>query len=75
MRGMWAQVVMGSAALAMLNDAVKKGYSGTALYSKVKPERVTTRLGWEPVDSEGRYIQADYKGLVDRSRIPLHWAG
>jgi exodeoxyribonuclease-3 len=45
------------------NDAIKKGYSGTALYSKVKPTRVTTSLGWDPADSEGRYLQADYKGL------------
>ena len=45
------------------NDAIKKGYSGTALYSKVKPQRVITSLGWDPVDSEGRYLQADYKGL------------
>ncbi|MDE0951254.1 MAG: exodeoxyribonuclease III [Halioglobus sp.] len=45
------------------NDAVKKGYSGTALYSKVKPQRVITRLGWDPADSEGRYTQADFKGL------------
>jgi exodeoxyribonuclease-3 len=45
------------------NDAIKKGYSGTALYSKVKPQRVITRLGWDPADSEGRYIQADFKGL------------
>ena len=45
------------------NDAVKPGYSGTALYSRVKPQAVTTRLGWDPADSEGRYLQADYKGL------------
>jgi exodeoxyribonuclease-3 len=45
------------------NDAEKKGYSGTALYSRVKPMRVTTSLGWDPLDSEGRYIQADYRGL------------
>lgn len=45
------------------NDAQKKGYSGTAVYSRVKPSKVTTRLGWDPLDSEGRYIQADYKGL------------
>ena len=45
------------------NDAVKKGYSGTALYSKVKPTQVTSSLGWDPADSEGRYLQADYKGL------------
>ena len=45
------------------NDAIKKGYSGTALYSRVKPRKVVTRLGWDPLDSEGRYIQADYEGL------------
>lgn len=45
------------------NDAVKKGYSGTALYSKVKPQRVITSLGWDPADSEGRYLRADFKGL------------
>jgi exodeoxyribonuclease-3 len=45
------------------NDAVKKGYSGTALFSRIKPRRVITRLGWNPLDTEGRYLQADYKGL------------
>ncbi|MFT4519971.1 MAG: exodeoxyribonuclease-3 [Halioglobus sp.] len=45
------------------SDAVKKGYSGTALYSRVKPLKVTTSLGWDPADSEGRYTQADFKGL------------
>lgn len=45
------------------NDAVKKGYSGTALYSRVKPRKVTDSLGWDPADSEGRYLQADYDGI------------
>lgn len=45
------------------NDAVKKGYSGTALYSRIKPRKITTRLGWDPLDNEGRYLQADYDGL------------
>ena len=45
------------------NDAVKKGYSGTALYSRLKPRQVATCLGWDPADSEGRYIQADYRNL------------
>jgi exodeoxyribonuclease-3 len=30
------------------------------VYSKVEPRKVVTRLGWEPVDSEGRYLQCDY---------------
>lgn len=45
------------------NDAIKKGYSGTAIYSRVKPRKVIDSLGWDPADSEGRYLQADYDGL------------
>ena len=45
------------------NDARKKGYSGTALYSRVKPRALVTSLGWESADSEGRYLQADYEGI------------
>lgn len=45
------------------SDAEKKGYSGTAVYSKVKPRKVITRVGWDPVDSEGRYIQCDFDGV------------
>ena len=45
------------------NDAERKGYSGTAVYSRLKPDRVITRLGWEPVDSEGRYLQLDFNKL------------
>ncbi|MFT5603365.1 MAG: exodeoxyribonuclease-3 [Paracoccaceae bacterium] len=45
------------------HDAVKKGYSGTALYCRKAPERVTTKLGWDSCDSEGRYIRADYGNL------------
>ena len=45
------------------NDAEKKGYSGTALYSRVKPRAVTTSLGWQPLDNEGRYLQADFEGI------------
>ena len=42
------------------NDAIRPGYSGTALYSRIKPRKVVTQLGWEPLDGEGRYIQADF---------------
>lgn len=44
-------------------DAERKGYSGTALYCKKEPKQVIKGLGWDPVDSEGRYIQADYDNL------------
>ena len=45
------------------NDAERPGYSGTALFSRAKPQKIITRLGWEPMDSQGRYLQADFKGL------------
>ncbi len=44
-------------------DAQKKGYSGVAIFTRKKPERVITGLGWEHVDNEGRYIQADFGKL------------
>jgi exodeoxyribonuclease-3 len=44
-------------------DAEKKGYSGTALFSKRKPDRVITGLGWPSADTEGRYLQADFGKL------------
>ena len=45
------------------NDAERKGYSGTAVYSRVAPRKVITRLGWDPADNEGRYIQLDFEGV------------
>ena len=44
-------------------DAEKKGYSGTAIYSKKEPDFITTGLGWDVADMEGRYIQADFGDL------------
>jgi exodeoxyribonuclease-3 len=44
-------------------DAEKKGYSGTALYCKKKPKKISSGLGWDPADSQGRYIQADFDGV------------
>jgi len=45
------------------SDAERKGYSGTAIYARVAPKKVVTRLGWDPLDSEGRYVQFDYHGV------------
>lgn len=46
-----------------LNSAEKKGYSGVALYTRVEPDRLETRLGWHHADTEGRYLQADFGKL------------
>ena len=44
-------------------DAVKKGYSGVALYTKQKPDHVETQIGIDWADEEGRYIRADFGQL------------
>ena len=45
------------------HDAEKKGYSGVAIYSKVRPTRVIKGIGWPDVDIEGRFIEALFKNL------------
>ena len=41
--------------------AEKKGYSGTAIFSKTEPEHVEYGCGIEDYDREGRVIRADFK--------------
>lgn len=43
------------------NYAVKKGYSGTALFTKKEPIEVTYGMGKEEHDQEGRIITAEYE--------------
>jgi exodeoxyribonuclease-3 len=44
-------------------DAVKKGYSGVALYSRREPDDVIQGIGWPDVDAEGRYLEARFGPL------------
>lgn len=44
-------------------DAQKKGYAGTALFSRSEPKTISRGLGFPLADEEGRYLQADYPGL------------
>ena len=43
------------------NSAVKKGYSGTAVFTKIKPIDVSYGIGIEEHDQEGRVITLEYK--------------
>jgi exodeoxyribonuclease-3 len=42
------------------NPAVKKGYSGTIVFTRVKPKNVTLGIGAKSHDSEGRVITVEY---------------
>lgn len=41
--------------------AEKKGYSGTAIFTKITPEHIEYGCGIEDYDKEGRTIRADFK--------------
>ncbi len=42
---------------AYFNSAEKKGYSGVAVYTKIKPLSVETELGFDRFDHEGRMLK------------------
>ena len=48
---------------AHLNSAQKPGYSGTAVFTRVKPLSVTTGIGLMEHDGEGRVITCEFQGF------------
>jgi exodeoxyribonuclease-3 len=45
-------------------DAQKPGYSGTAIFSRRKPDAVKTGLGFDICDTQGRWIEAHFGKLT-----------
>ena len=43
------------------NDAVKKGYSGTVVWTKIKPLNVSKGIGIEEHDNEGRVLTLEFE--------------
>ncbi len=46
------------------HSKMRKGYSGVAIYSKIKPEKVEEGMGISEMDQEGRLLVAYYKDFV-----------
>ncbi len=44
-------------------DAIKKGYSGVAVYSKHEPRKVIRGYGDQEFDDEGRYLEVQLEGI------------
>jgi exodeoxyribonuclease-3 len=49
---------------AHYHSAAKKGYAGVAVYSKVKPLAVETKLGIERFDDEGRCLKLTFENFT-----------
>lgn len=45
------------------HDAEKKGYSGTALFTRAAPDAVQQGMGIDWIDCEGRYLEARFGAL------------
>ena len=48
---------------AFYEDAEKKGYSGTAIYTRHEPKRVVRGYGDAEFDCEGRYLEVQLDGI------------
>ena len=46
------------------SSKIKKGYSGVAIYSKIKPNEIFYGMGIKKFDDEGRIIGAKYKNFT-----------
>ncbi len=46
------------------SHALKKGYSGVAIYTRIEPVSVKEGIGIEKFDQEGRILQADYGDFI-----------
>jgi len=43
-----------------LNPAIKPGYSGTGIFTKIKPNKIITKIGMKRFDNEGRMLHLKY---------------
>lgn len=46
------------------NFAQKPGYSGVAIYSKEKPLKISSKIGLDRFDNEGRLLRLDFKDFI-----------
>lgn len=50
--------------LVYVNPARRKGYAGTLVYTKQKPNKINTKMGLKKFDEEGRILELHYPGFV-----------
>ena len=46
------------------SSAERKGYSGTATYTKINPEKVQNGIGVKEFDNEGRFLVTDFSDFI-----------
>ncbi len=59
-----AELINPAGYFSFYNPARKKGYSGTAVFTKQKPLKVINKMGLARFDNEGRILRLDYPDFV-----------
>jgi len=59
-----AELINPAGYFSFYNPAVKPGYSGTAIFTKQRPLKVITKIGFEQFDNEGRMLRLDYPDFI-----------
>ena len=59
-----AQLINPPGFFSIFNPAQRRGYSGTAVYSRRKPLRVKRKMGSERFDNEGRFLRLDFPEFI-----------
>lgn len=49
---------------SLFNPAQRRGYAGTAIYSKLKPSRIENKIGIDRFDEEGRFLELTFSDFV-----------
>jgi exodeoxyribonuclease-3 len=49
---------------SFFNPAIKKGYSGVAVFSKIEPKNINKKLGIDRFDKEGRILKLEYPDFI-----------
>lgn len=44
--------------------SAKKGYSGVAIFSKIKPKHINKKMNIDSFDSEGRFLELDFEDFI-----------
>jgi len=57
-------LVQPSGYYSFFNCALKKGYSGVAVYTKEAPLKVISKFGISRFDTEGRLLELHYRGFI-----------
>jgi len=50
---------------------MKKGYSGVAIYTRIKPDKIEYGIGVKKLDNEGRIIVAHFKNFINLKNLVL----